>query len=87
MVYTLRWYVAISDGVERSTVFYETRRSAILYFYLLFGSPSNEVISDGEIVSEICRRLIIPTKRKVHILKILQDIISDEESGNRILQS
>lgn len=73
--------IEIPDGIDNSPGFYSARRDAIHYFYILFGSPSEDQLSDGEVVSEICRRLIIPSNSRRHVLNVLKDII--ELEGNK----
>lgn len=73
--------IEIPDGVDSSPGFYSARREAIHYFYILFGSPSEDELSDGEVVPEICRRLIIPSNSRRHVLNVLKDIIQLE--GNK----
>ena len=76
--------VDVPDGVKSSPGFYAARRDAIIFFYLLFGSPSkDELLNDDEIVSEICRRLLIPSNSKRCVLKVLTDII--EKGGNEYI--
>ena len=69
----------IPDDADNSPGFYAARRDAIHYFYLLFGSPSEAELADGEVVSEICRRLLISTRSKRHVINILNEIIHSKE--------
>ena len=66
--------IEIPDGIDSSPGIYSAQRDAIHYFYILFGSPSEDELSDGEVASEICRRLIIPSNSRRHVLNVLKDI-------------
>ena len=64
---------------ELKVLLYSARRIAINYFYILFGSPSREDLSNIDLVSEICRHLINSAKSKRLELNILNEIISKNE--------
>ena len=71
-------------GLKVCLCFMQQGETLLFFFYLLFGSPSkDELLNDDEIVSEICRRLLIPNNSKRCVLKVLTDII--EKGGNEYI--